>query len=183
MQIFEEITMIPSNIPLKGIDKGIRNLVININRIPEVYTLTNCEGHIWRDTPLWPTKDGWMYFLLKNNTHPQLIPDIRKFMGTHPSFSLKEQGNCMNPGFQFYTVNAVFESHDNGTLFERITKAEQEAYFSRAEVRLKENLQGWADLNRVVIDYLRSQYGQGYRSLPYKDPAPRRRHSRALRMS
>lgn len=54
--------MLPKEFDLEKLDEGIRNLVININRIPEVDTETTCEGYIWEYNSSFPTKFGWIHF-------------------------------------------------------------------------------------------------------------------------
>lgn len=159
--------MLPQGFNLKHLDIGIRNLVVNINRIPGVYTDTTCEGHIWRDTPAWPTKDGWVHFNVKEGTNPELITDINGFLEWHPNFELQSFTHRLSKEYLHYTIFAHFESHDDGNLLYRINKRQQSAYFARAEKRLRDNLNGWADLDGVVIEYLKRNVREDYKSLAF----------------
>ena len=160
--------MLPIGFNLEHLDIGIRNLVVNINRIPEVYTCTTCEGHIWRDTLAWPTKDGWLHFDVKEGTNSELIPEINRFLEWHPNFELQDwDGQRISKEYLHYTMLAHFESHEDGDLLYRINKKQQSAYFARAEKRLKDNLNGWADLEWVVIEYLKRHVREDYKNLPF----------------
>ena len=44
--------MLPHRFNLNHLDRGIRKVVVNLNRIPDVFTFTTCEGHVWRDIPV-----------------------------------------------------------------------------------------------------------------------------------
>lgn len=165
--------MLPYNLPLEKLDNGIRNLVININRIPEVYTDTTSEGQIWRDCPAWPTKDGWMHFNVREWTNEDLVPNMREFLEDHPIFQLKGWGKLgFDEKFLCYTMSALFESHENGGLFKRISENQQRDYFRRAETRLIDILKGWGDLDKVVIQYLTSHFGKDYQKMPYRETGP-----------
>lgn len=83
--------MLPSRLQLKYLDRGVRSIVISLNRIPGVFTNTTCESRIWRDCPNWPTKDGWIHFNVQNLTNLILIPKIKKdFVDGHPIFEIEE---------------------------------------------------------------------------------------------
>lgn len=161
--------MLPSRLPIGHLDIGIRAVVINLNRIPGVFTNTTCEGHIWRDIPAWPTKDGWIHFNVQNGTNPTLISRIKKeFVESHPIFELEEGGNNLYDDFLHYTMEGHYESHDGGNLFDRINEQEQQQYFERAEIRRKEILRGWLDFNKVVASYLADNFGKDYKKLPFR---------------
>ena len=163
--------MLPSKIALEDLDVGVRDLVVNLNRIPGVYTYTTCEGHIWRDCFAWPTKDGWVHFNVPKNKHEGLVKGVKRFVEWHPTFKLEDWGEDVSSKEHIaYTMNALFESHDNGNLFGRLNASQRRNYFRRAETRLRTNLNGWADLNGVVIQYLTENFGDKYTQLPFRYP-------------
>jgi|SRR3972149_7167391 len=163
--------MLPYNLSLKNLDEGIRNLVVNINRIPEAYTNTTCEGHIWRDCPNWPTKDGWIHFNVHNKINEDLTAKIKKeFLETHQKiFELEEGGNALYQDYFHNTMVAHYESHDRGKLFSRINEQEQQEYFKRADERRKEILRGWIDFDGVIVSYLKDRFGMDYEKLPFRE--------------
>ena len=162
--------MLPNGLSIEHLDPGIRSIVININRIPGVFTNTTCEGHIWKDCPNWPTKDGWIHFNVQNRINKDLITRIKKeFVERHPIFELEEWGNNLYEDYFHYTMMAHYESHDWGDLFDRINEKEQQEYFQRAEVRRQEILRGWLDFNKVIISYLTDNFGKNYKKLPFKE--------------
>lgn len=160
--------MLPEYVHESHLDDGVRDIVININRIPGIDTMTNCEGHIWKDIPAWPTKDSWMHFVKEENKHGILIARFDDFCNAKEYFSMENRENLFQENTLLYTLNGVFESHDNGSLFERISKEEQKAYFARAEKRKELLLQGWQDLNDIVINYIKETITTNYLDLPYR---------------
>ena len=160
--------MLPHSFPLEALDDGIRSVVVNINRIPGVFTNTTCEGHIWRDCPTWPTKDGWIHFNVRDGTNSELVPKIKRdFLEQNNIFELEEWGNKLERDYSAYTMVAHYESHDNGSLFGRINEQEQQEYFRRAEKRRGEILKGWGNFNEVLISYLKEKFGENYEILPF----------------
>jgi hypothetical protein len=161
--------MLPEGFDLRHLDSGILEAVVNLNRIPGVFTNTTCEGHIWRNTPAWPTKDGWIHFNVKKETNKNLISKIKKnFIEKHPIFELEEWNDYIfDNNYLHYTMVGHYESHDDGNLFGRIGKFGQWRYFRRAEKTRKEMLKGWLDFNETIISYLRENFGKEYEKLPY----------------
>ncbi len=165
--------MIPHNLRLDNLDEGIRNLVVNLNRIPGIGTCTTCEGHIWRSTPGWPTKDGWIYINKPKDAAPGLVPRIKGFIEAHSHFTFREP----KPTDTFpdlYMISALFESHDCGDLFNHLTKSQQRNYYRRAKTRLEHNLRGWADLDGVVTQYLVENFGENYIDIPFRESEQQR---------
>ncbi|MBS3079411.1 hypothetical protein J4218_04775 [Candidatus Pacearchaeota archaeon] len=164
--------MLPRNFELRWLDYGIRSLVISLNRIPGVYTMTTCEGHIWKDIPLWPTKDGWVHFGKPRGVHDGLVTEIRAFL-FRPEYyffnlGISEFPNCPNLD-PTHTISASFDKHTIGaeSIFLRMDLISQRNYFKRAERRKQKMLQGWNDLNQVVIGYIRKNITFDYDCLPF----------------
>ncbi len=172
----EKIKMLPKRLPLAYIDEGVRKLVVNLNRIPDVFTNTTCEGHIWRNTPAWPTKDGWIHLNIEEGTNTNLVSTIEsEFLESHPIFEIEKWGSGLFKNFNHYTLVGHYESHEDGELFHRINEEEQQKYFERAEITRVEMLKGWDDLNKVVVNYLTRNYGPNFRrSLPFRELRPNR---------
>lgn len=164
--------MLPYRLSLDELDDGIRDLVINLNRIPGVYTNTTCEGHIWRDIPAWPTKDGWIHLNVSKIEHTELIPRIRNFVVANSIFELEGPNSLSDERHNHYIINGLYESHDNGQLFDRINLKEREDYFKRAEKRREELLKGWGNLNTLVIQYIKDNITLDYLSLKFRDSKP-----------
>ncbi len=160
--------MLPKIVKLDHLDSGVRDLVVNLNRIPNVDTFTNCEGHIWRNTPNWPTKDGWVYFTNPSEEYPSLIKGIDLLIHYMPHFTFESEEDRGRAGFTFNTIRAEYESHDWGNLFERISPEEQEAYFQRAELRHGYHLLVWEELNDLVETWIRKNLSSDIKSLPYR---------------
>jgi len=92
---------------------------------------------------------------------------MKGFLEWHPNFELAEWEHRLSKEYLHYTMFAHFESHNMGDLFDGLNKKQQSAYFARAEKRLKDNLNGWADLDGVVIEYLKRNVREDYKSLPF----------------
>lgn len=160
--------MLPRGFDLRHLDDGIRNLVVNLNRIPDLHTMTTCEGHIWRETPAWPTKDGWIHFYKPIDKYSDLIEQMLSFCNQHNSFKLEgPTNNSPSLGNNFFTMVAMFESHENGNLFDRLDGKGKKEYFSKAEIRLRQNLSGWSELDKLVATYIRNHLKREPESLPY----------------
>ena len=65
------------------------------------------------------------------------------------------------------TIEAKFEDHQDGMLFDRISEKEQEEYFQRADVRKVELLKGWDDLGEIVENYIMREITKDISSLPF----------------
>ncbi len=163
--------MLPKNFKLERLDNGIKNLVITLNKIPEVHTATTCEGHVWRDCPAYPTKDGWVYFSKDKNG---LTKTIENFCIDYPAFILD-----YNPIVDFYIINGTFgdelgDPHKNsaGIHFEKWSKDEQEKFFEKADIRKKEILLGWNELDSRLKDYIIKNITRDIESLSYFELNP-----------
>lgn len=162
--------MLPERLKLECIDEGVRDVVIALNRIPGVNTYTTCEGHIWREIPAWPTKDGWVHFDRPRDRHEKLVGDISRFCEGIEFFDIEVPKVVENFPL-IHTVNGKYEPHhdnDFNDLFSEMNKRERGAYFERAEVRREEILKGWGELNEVIIDYIRRNITIDVESLPFR---------------
>ena len=160
--------MLPEIVKLEHLDPGVRDLVVNLNRIPNIDTFTNCEGHIWENIPNWPTKDGWAYFTNPSEEYPSLLSGINAFIHRMPYFTFESKEDMVREGIIFNTILAEYESHDWGNLFERILPEEQESYFRRAEIRHDYHLLVWEELNDLVETWIRRNLSPDIKSLPYR---------------
>ncbi len=161
--------MLPKVIKLGDLDEGIMNLVVDMNRIPKVHTLTNCEGHIWEDCPTWPTKDGWLHFLTEKNDHGELLEDISSYCD---GFDHMNIGTTDYLERLVHTISAEFEPHHNygmENLFEKMSEREQAKYFKNAEIRKSEILNNWSDLNSLVRNYIKNNISEYVDTLPYRE--------------
>ena len=161
--------MIPSYVNVAKLDPGIKPLVISLGRLSNVKTLTNCEGEIWRNTPGWPTKNGWIYFLRNPMEHQKLVDSVDFYcngISYFDSFSSNYGKKIMQ------TIDGLFEPHHDehhNDLFGQMNEQEQEAYFQRAGIRKKELFKGWFDLNQITIDYITDNITKDIESLPYQN--------------
>ena len=159
-------------VKITDIDPGVRKLVINLNRIPGVYTQTTCEGHVWREVPAWPTKDGWVHFQKSRKQHDRLVVSIDDYCRDNAIFTLTDRTWKGQNEIDEYTINGLFEPHqgDDGLKpFDEMTRREQNAYWKQADARMIEILKGWNELNQVVIRYIRENIGISTSKLPYRD--------------
>jgi hypothetical protein len=167
--------MLPKYVELDDIDDGIKNLVINLNRIPELDTQTTCEGHVLRNSLcILPSKDGWIHFSKPSKRYNHLNKKMKiLFSQKYDFFNLHTWSIPCIPGeirlFSSHTINACFEPHSDGDLFKRLDEKGKEAYFERADLRKIEILKGWADINQIVIDYIKRNISPDIDSLPYYD--------------
>lgn len=152
------------------IDKGVLEAVVSINRIPDVFTNTTCEGHVWRKYPVWPTKNGWIYFNFPEEKYKDLVEKIEKFCTEKGFFSLEK---CRSSnGYRKYTINANFEPHHNSPckdIFSKMSDEEKEAYLQRAEIRKEKILAGWKEFNDILINYVMENISRDIEKLPYMD--------------
>jgi hypothetical protein len=151
------------------LDPGIKDLVINVGRIPNVETMTNCEGHVYREMLSLPTKHGWIYFLRRQEEHINLIESIDSYCNNN-LFFVSYEGPWGEDSQQ--TIEGLFEPYsdgEEGKFFANLPLNEQEAYFQRAEVRKKELLKGWTELNHVIINYILNNITKDIESLPYQN--------------
>lgn len=163
--------MLPERFNLKHLDEGIEELVVNINRLPNINTATTCEGHIWKHTPAWPTKDGWIHFFVEDPEKYQgLLLKLDYWCQEKGYFEL-ENGVKMNEMF-IYTIFGKYEPHhDNefNDLFENMNQRERRNYFRRAETRRKKLLNGWRELNDLIVDYIQNHISEDVKALPYRE--------------
>jgi len=160
--------MLPEGFKLSYLDSGITRIVVALNRIPEVSTLTTCEGHVWRDTPFWPTKWGWVHFAKPEGVHEGLVTDIQNYCAKNELFGMSKPYKLSQKSRDYNrTIEAKFEDHQDGMLFDRISEKEQEEYFQRADVRKVELLKGWDDLGEIVENYIMREITKDISSLPF----------------
>ncbi len=162
--------MLPANFNLDYLDKGIREIVIDINRIPGLHTMTTCEGHVWSDIPLCPTKDGWIHFVKPNELYQNLVIDINAF-GYRKGYHFF---NILGPvelreNHSLYTIEARFDQHDicADSIFLMMDERSKGDYLKRAQTRKLRILQGWNEIDKIVIDYIKRTINSDYQSLPF----------------
>jgi len=163
--------MLPEHVKLEHLDDGVRELVVNLNRIPNVDTMTTCEGHLWFDIPAWPTKNGWAYIVVpEDGSRDDLIGRIKGFCDRRAHFNIEEHSRW--DGFATYFIDGMFEDHqgeDNGGLsYEERSDIQQELYRRRAKKRKTQLLRVWRQLNDLVVDYIRENVSEDVESLPYR---------------
>jgi hypothetical protein len=66
-----------------------------------------------------------------------------------------------------YLLEGCFESHENGTLFNRLNAQQIEEYFDRAEERKRALLSGWGELDERVVKYAERITGMKITSIPF----------------
>ncbi len=160
--------MLPHRFNLRDLDKGIRRVVVNLNRIPDVFTYTTCEGHVWRDCPIWPAKDGWVHFNIPKGRYSDFMDRTLEFVkGKNGLFELSGPRSFYTSSHDEYTMSGLFEDHEHGELFDRLDDSGQAAYFDRADERKVVLLSGWADWNSVIVAYLRENFGSDFKRLPF----------------
>jgi len=158
---------LPEKFNLNWLDDGIRQLVIDINRIPGNSTLTTCEGHIWYDTPAWPTKDGWVHFCTNTD---ELLALFEEFCDGLDFFTLQKPPYIENAP-SIYTVIGHFESHHDrelGSCYSGWSEGEQEKYIARAEVRKVEIQAGWDELDALIREYIAENICVDIDQLPFQ---------------
>jgi hypothetical protein len=165
--------MLPAKFNLDHLDDEIRELVININRIPGVYTNTTCEGHVWEECPAWPAKDGWTHFNVPSGSHEGLIPHLNQFFFAHPYFDLTYYENT-TPSLQdrpiHYMITANHPQHriDGEDIFSRLPEELQRDYFEFChEWKRRKINPGWRRLNELILDYIRKNVTEDVESLQY----------------
>ena len=181
--------MLPKGFNLNHIDPGIRNLVITLNRIPEVnkkttnYGPTSCEGHVYPKLKVMPVKNGWLYFYKPMSRKRGLMRTMEQFCSERPFFKLElrhfmSEGDFsmvgLNPApygkFGFYEVIAGFEPYEDRAkeiYFDGKTEEEQKEYYEKAELRKLEILKGWNTLDSRLLDYIFENITRDISSLPY----------------
>lgn len=177
--------MLPKELDLKYIDSGIKELVITLNRIPEVnkkttiYGPTSCEGHIWEyEGSPEATKDGWVYFYKPSIERTGLIRRINQFCGEFPYFhmSSKIMGDfdfaplglnpAEEPRSRFYSLEGSFwfdEGYDD--IFRQLEGDKR--LIEKAQARKEELLSGWKELDSRIKDYIAKNITKDIESLPY----------------
>ena len=163
---------LPNYVKLQHLDSGIKELVINLNRIPQVYTQTTCEGHVWLDIHAWPAKNGFVHFQKPKDEHDGLVSRIKIYCHDNEIIQLTKWPTNKDCDVKSYTINGLFEPHqgeDGLKPFSKMSEKEQAAYWNRAEVRKEEILRGWKDINNLVIDYIIKELCVIPSELPYRN--------------
>jgi hypothetical protein len=157
---------LPKYVKREHLDDGIANVVININKIPGIGTMTTCEGHVWRDTPMWPAKNGWIHFHKEKGLHDTLIDSMKKFCDKNSYFSIDNYVWDNIPNIENFTINANFEDH---TCFDYFHNSKELAdYFDRVDKEKKHILDGWNELNKLVVGYIKKKISQNINNLSYR---------------
>ncbi len=158
-------------VKLRELDDAIRPLVININRIPGIYTQTTCEGHVWHDCPAFPTKDGWVHFSKPKNQHGGLVTTIQEYCKENKFFSLTNWGG--EPGIDQYTINAAFDAeHDEYEridILESLSPEEKKEFWSKMDSQKPVLVAGWRDMNQVIVRYIKENINPDLFKLPYRN--------------
>lgn len=154
----------------ESIDEHIRELVININRIPNMHTYTTCQGEIYRDTPMMPTKDGWIHISTLKDQNAGVIMTVNEFCNSNEYFSLEgPQQDMWLAHNAVYTINAKHLEYDHETFY-KLTTADQEKFFLEADKRQSLLNIGWHVLDEKVVSYIKEHIYHDVKSLPYRDP-------------
>lgn len=154
-----------------SIDKGIRELVIDLNRIPDLNTYTCCEGEIYRDCPMMPTKAGWIHIATKKDTNSGLISLLQEFRRLYFSVKGPREDIFYRDWIDhsIYAENYPFEDAEYNNLFYDMTTEQREVFFEKAEERKIILLEGWKALGSNVRDYIRKNISQDINSLSYRN--------------
>ncbi|KYK26143.1 hypothetical protein AYK26_00820 [Euryarchaeota archaeon SM23-78] len=165
--------VLPKGFNIEEVEKGIRELVINLNRIPGVRTIIpTCEGHVYYyDFEEWPAKEGIISFCAEKHHSEWLVETIKDFCGRIEYFEFKGPQNQF--GKTYYEIIASFESHHDdklNDLFGKMGVREQMGYVKRAKKRKNRILAGWKRLNDLVEDYIKQNISEDVESLPYREP-------------
>lgn len=159
-------------VKLKDVDDAIRPLVININRIPGIYTQTTCEGHVWHECPAFPTKDGWIHFSKPKEQHDKLIISIDDYCKSNKLFSLTDWHQESET--DQYTINAAFDAeHDEYQrveILEKLNPKEKKEFWTGMDAQKPILISGWRDLNQVVVRYIKENITIDLFTLPYRNP-------------
>ena len=176
--------MIPRIIQLKHIDSKIRNLVVSLGRIPGIETLSNCEGHVYGYGLLaMPVKSGWFHFSRNHEQHLKLVDRFGNYCAdSNGLFNLEESKINSSIDWVINSVFGNFKAYEKetpkGTIFwDEWPKQEQELYLQKARQTLSIMHQGWNDMNRIVLDYIKQDLKKDPRTMPYRDPNDKKRFS------
>jgi len=171
--------MLPPKFNLNNLDDEIRDLVININRIPGIYTDTTCEGHVWKECSVWPAKDGWIHLNIPKGKYENLIPNLNQFFFSHPNFELTHHEYTHDKDLPIhYMIGANLPQHhfEGKDLYSMFTTELQEDYIRYCEEWKRTKINpGWKRLNYLVIDYIKLNVTKDLNSLPFieEGEAPR----------
>jgi hypothetical protein len=167
---------LPKDIKLIEIDSGIRHLVVNLNRIPGIYTQTTCEGHVERDVPTYfPTTNGYIHFNKIFNQHDALIKQISDLFLKNKMFTLTDYSSY-GATENSYTIDALFEPYQEEnelrTIFndknsKKIKKIQE--YLDCADLQKIEILKGWNKINQTVVEYIKQNISKEIFQLPYRN--------------
>ena len=157
--------MIPKQIQDDYIDRGVFDFVKALNSIPDVYTMTTCEGHVWRNVPIWPAKDGWVHVNI-----PSEYADLREILESFVEKSPIMSVDVFEHSGQYFhhTFNANYESFDDESP-NSWSKSRLEAYWNRADKRHLEHLKLWDQMARLTEDYIQSELGLYPNQLIYRE--------------
>ena len=171
--------MMPNYVdPKRDLDSGIRDLVVNVARLPGSVTYTNCEGHENYAPPMLPAKGGWFHFDLPENRYDVLLDRMNDVCSgirynRESIFSLKNWDSIE------YTLSADFEEvpefqrSDESYQLTNIGKRDLKNYLRRASNRKPTILRGWSALSDLVKSYIKETITDDIESLPFKDPNDR----------
>lgn len=63
--------MLPAYLNMRDVDRGVRELVIRLNRLPYAVTVSSCEGHLLPDVD--PNVEGFIVWKFTNSRwHPKV---------------------------------------------------------------------------------------------------------------
>lgn len=151
-----------------NLELGRSGLVITLNKIPEVYTQTTCEGHINYCPPILPVKDGWVHFVVPKKKYTGLVDTIEHFCYWNKLFNLN-QGMSFRESEEAYTISANLGQAESQGNYSRMNE-KQRAQFNRVVKKRKiQVLKGWNMLDELVEDWVRHNINLDVESLPYQE--------------
>lgn len=157
--------MLPAGLNDEYIDKVIQPIVFTINKIPSLHTQTTCQGHIWYDCPVWPTKSGWIHYFHDKDKFASFDEMISTFCEEREGMELDNRGEFGN--IAKFTICNYHQPHWNdGGHHNMDDETEAKEFFTLAEAREKIMHQYWDELADVVKYYVFSELGT--LDLPYR---------------
>lgn len=160
------------NIDYREIDKGIRELVFTLNKIPYIATQSSCEGHLkdYSMESFFPDKGhkflygGDIIFKIdkKNPKSAEFLRDVQKLKDKHSFFDLKEHHcgdkNCGMEGSQIISLtnedlisSQIIDDKNN---LETIVKKMHQVKTSAGKQRLSHYQEIWDDFLEIAEKYL-----------------------------
>jgi hypothetical protein len=177
--------MLPKNFDLENLDDGIKNLVITLNRIPYInpkttlYGPTSCEGHNYDGC----LRNGWIYFYKPESKRNDLIKTIDEFCKEYTLFNM-EPPQIMNQydlsqlglnpnqpeSFGFHQIEGRFfnDNEKEPSYYDCVSDKQKEAWRENIEIRRKEILSGWNELDSRIKNYIIENITKDIESLPYR---------------